>query len=61
MQIKFTSTKLSCIEKINSKELKMKKIVMLLALLASSALFGENLVVNTDFSQVQVVQSQKAN
>ena len=30
----------------------MKKIVMLLALLASSALFGENLVVNTDFSQV---------
>ena len=31
----------------------MKKIFMLLALLASSALFGENLVVNADFSQVE--------
>ena len=30
----------------------MKKIVMLLALLASSALFGENLLTNTDFSQL---------
>ena len=30
----------------------MKKIVMLLTLLASSALFGENLLTNTDFSKL---------